>query len=276
VASRAKRKQRIRGGRADRFAPSDFDEAQLRRGTAHELEHTSTWSTAQEIAMDHLVEDPRYYEKLQAVEAQPNRARRRVYDTSEEAAAMRARFVDRPVQTETEFAFDWPPMLQHIGTSLAVAYASDKWQPKDRNGRRKLELYKHLAESKNRIFCVPDIVGCDDDPNADWPTYGPVVDFSGVPLPKHFAVLGLFKEANVQLYTGGTPQRPTMGPASSDEGVVTMTVGHGMLGGSLLRWSKLDGGRKDQPFLFVYTASGGVHFIIVGEKLAVHADGITG
>ncbi len=275
MASRAKRKQQLRGGRADRLSPADFDQTQLLRGTAHELEHTGDWPTAQESAMDRLAEDPRYYEKLARLEALPNRARPRVYDTRGAAAAMRERFVDRPVGTETAFGFDWPPAMQHVGASIAVAYASDKWQPKGKDGRRLLELYKHLAESENRIFCVPGIVGAEGDHDVDWPTFGPVVDFSAVPMPEHFAVLGLFKEANVRLYTGGTATRPTFG-SGQDDGVVTLTVGHGMLGGSLLRWSELGGGRADEPFLFVYTASGGVHFIIVGAELDVQADGIVG
>ena len=273
MASRAKRKQRLRGGLADHLQPADFDQAQLTRGTAVELEHTSDWDVAQEIAMDHLHEDPRYYEKLARMEATPNR--RRVYDAEQAAIDMRERFVDRPVRTQTDFPFDWPAQMQHIGSSLAVAYASDKWQPEDKNGKRKLELYKHLAESENQIFCVPDIVGCEGDPDEDWPTVGPVVDFSSVPLPQHFAVLGLFKEANVRLFTNGTDEAPGFGQ-DEDDGVVTLTVGHGMLGGSLIRWSKTRKGRADQPFLFVYNASGGVHFIIIGKKLAVHADGIIG
>ena len=79
----------------------------------------------------------------------------------------------------------------------------------------------------------------------------------------------------MRLYTGGTNARPCFGKGQ-DDGVVTLTVGHGMLGGSLLRWSKLGDGRHDEPFLFVYTATGGVNFIIVGEQLSVHADGIIG
>ena len=42
----------------------DFDPEALEQGTTVEQEHTSDRVTAQQIAMDHLTEDPRYYVKL--------------------------------------------------------------------------------------------------------------------------------------------------------------------------------------------------------------------
>jgi hypothetical protein len=56
--------ERLPGGHAAGFRPEDFDPVQLRRGTLVELEHTNDRRLAMEIAMDHLVEDPRYYQKL--------------------------------------------------------------------------------------------------------------------------------------------------------------------------------------------------------------------
>lgn len=53
------------GGRAAGMRPEDFDPVELRRGTEHELEHTGDERVAQEIAMDHLAEDPLYYRKLE-------------------------------------------------------------------------------------------------------------------------------------------------------------------------------------------------------------------
>lgn len=46
----------------------DFDPKELRRGRKVELEHTSDWRVAERIAMDHLVEDSKYYEKLRRIE----------------------------------------------------------------------------------------------------------------------------------------------------------------------------------------------------------------
>lgn len=56
--------ERIPGGFAAGRRPEDFDPEQLRAGTQVELEHTIDPAVAQEIAMDHLTEDPRYYEAL--------------------------------------------------------------------------------------------------------------------------------------------------------------------------------------------------------------------
>lgn len=55
------------GGRAAGRRPEQFDRCQLAIGTLVELEHTGDVAVAREIAMDHLVEDPRYYEKLRQV-----------------------------------------------------------------------------------------------------------------------------------------------------------------------------------------------------------------
>lgn len=208
--------------------------------------------------------------------ASPNRSRARrrpkVYDARDIAIDMRETFTDRPWESETEFPWDWPPVMQNVGDSLGVAYGSDKWKKPKKNGRRDIEIYKHIAESRNRIFVLPGtIVGDGDD---EFHCIGPLVGFDTVPMPKHFATLAYFKECNVQLYTGGTDRRPRFGD-NEDDGIVTLTVRHGMLGGSKIRWSE-EGGGRDQPFLFVYTARDGVLFVIVGEKLDVLKDGIVG
>jgi hypothetical protein len=43
---------------------SEFDPAQLKRGTLVELEHTDSWNVAEKIARHHLAEDRSYYRKL--------------------------------------------------------------------------------------------------------------------------------------------------------------------------------------------------------------------
>jgi len=59
---------KLPGGKADKRKPGDFDQASLKEGTEHELEHTNDRKIAQEIAMDHLAEDPDYYVKLRRIE----------------------------------------------------------------------------------------------------------------------------------------------------------------------------------------------------------------
>jgi hypothetical protein len=44
--------------------------SQVRRGTEHELEHTTDRAIARKIAMDHLKEDPKYYTHLAKMEKQ--------------------------------------------------------------------------------------------------------------------------------------------------------------------------------------------------------------
>lgn len=51
----------IKGGRADGMKPEDFDPFELELGITVEREHTDSDELAQEITMDHLVENPAYY-----------------------------------------------------------------------------------------------------------------------------------------------------------------------------------------------------------------------
>lgn len=56
------------GGLADNKKPSDFDQEALAKGAKVEQEHTNDPHLAKEIAMDHLTEDPKYYDKLEKME----------------------------------------------------------------------------------------------------------------------------------------------------------------------------------------------------------------
>jgi hypothetical protein len=89
-------------------------------------------------------------------------------------------------------------------------------------------------------------------------------------MPKHFAILGRFMECNCVLHTSGTDDDPELDP-KGDDGCVTLTVRHGMLGASkFVRDGKL------QPFLFVYHPDVGVYFLITGDELDIEKDGIVG
>lgn len=61
-------KDKIKGGLADKKKPSDFDPKALLKGQKVEMEHTSNKAVAKEIAMDHLTEDKKYYDKLETIE----------------------------------------------------------------------------------------------------------------------------------------------------------------------------------------------------------------
>lgn len=199
----------------------------------------------------------------------------RVYDTEELAINMAERFKDRPWEVREELPFAWPNRMKNVGDSLAVAYASDKWKKRGKSGRREQELYKHLAESRNRALVRPGLLHDEYKPNKRWPTKGPMVSLVEVPMPRHYAILGLFEEIDLQLYTAGSSKRPRFSK-DPDGGVVSVRVRHGILGGSYIRWSHLYEDREDQPFLFVYTRASGVCIIVVGQELDVHKDGIIG
>jgi len=63
-------KDQLPGGLADKKSPSDFDPEALRKGIEVEFEHTNDREIAKEIAMDHLTEDPEYYDKLAIMEGE--------------------------------------------------------------------------------------------------------------------------------------------------------------------------------------------------------------
>lgn len=210
--------------------------------------------------------------------ARPSRAqggrRVKVYEAAGVAKAMRESFANRAVERIERLSFGWPVVMQAIGESLAVAYGSDKWKHKDHRGRREVELYKHLAESKNRILARPGVIRDKDDPARPWPVIGPKVRITDVPMPSDFAVLGLFEGIDLRLHTGGSATDPRYG--RGDDGIIHVRVGHGYLGGSKIRWSEIEPGRADEPFIFVYTKDGGVMFLVIGDELDIEKDGIVG
>lgn len=58
---------KISGGKGDKLKPSDVDPLELKKGIEVEQEHTPNKKLAQDIAMDHLAEDPKYYSKLKKI-----------------------------------------------------------------------------------------------------------------------------------------------------------------------------------------------------------------
>jgi 2'-5' RNA ligase len=62
------REDKVPGGLGDKKKPSDFDPKQIAKGKKIEMEHTDDPALAEEIAMDHLTEDPAYYDKLDKIE----------------------------------------------------------------------------------------------------------------------------------------------------------------------------------------------------------------
>lgn len=70
----------IPGGLAAGKKPEDFDQRQLKMGIKVELEHTPDKAKAREIAMDHLTEDPNYYDKLEGMESKLDKVERAILE----------------------------------------------------------------------------------------------------------------------------------------------------------------------------------------------------
>jgi hypothetical protein len=57
-------KEYLKGGKGNKIPKECFDKKQLAIGKRIEREHTKNSKIAEEIARDHLTEDPNYYKKL--------------------------------------------------------------------------------------------------------------------------------------------------------------------------------------------------------------------
>lgn len=94
---------KIEGGYGDNVPSAAFDVEQLERGIEVELEHTNDREKAEEIAKDHLMENPAYYEDLYMMEtANAERDVKKLHDAL--IQAMRKKY-------PRKFAFD-PARLQ--------------------------------------------------------------------------------------------------------------------------------------------------------------------
>jgi hypothetical protein len=60
--------EQLIGGKADNRPERTFDPEALAKGRRVETEHTTDPAVAEEIASDHLAENPRYYDKLEQLE----------------------------------------------------------------------------------------------------------------------------------------------------------------------------------------------------------------
>jgi hypothetical protein len=70
--SRAGQNDLLPGGKADNVPDQEFSLDAVAQGKKHEHEHTDNDQVAEEIAKDHLSEDPRYYEKVRKIEKAGN------------------------------------------------------------------------------------------------------------------------------------------------------------------------------------------------------------
>ena len=61
-------RDQLKGGKGDQLSPEEVHPKELQKGIQHEMEHTNDPDVAEEIALDHLAEDPLYYTHLDKME----------------------------------------------------------------------------------------------------------------------------------------------------------------------------------------------------------------
>lgn len=90
----SKHEDKSPGGLADDKEPKDFNQKALEKGRKVEMEHTDSDAMAKEIAMDHLEEDPKYYDKLEKMEGGGKKASLKLkkYIKARVKEALRKRF----------------------------------------------------------------------------------------------------------------------------------------------------------------------------------------
>ena len=93
--------EKIPGGLSVGKVPADFNADDIVKGIEIEMEHTSDIDIATEIAMDHLSEDPKYYNKLEKMEKGASKVKLKLKKKMEETSCMDEAcgdMVDKPQQ----------------------------------------------------------------------------------------------------------------------------------------------------------------------------------
>ncbi len=135
---------RIPGGLAAGMRPRDFDPMALAKGSRVEMEHTYDPEIAQEIAMDHLVEDPRYYEKLELIEKNP-------IEPSSKIREAYMRFHGVEPTTIDEMKVWVPGPMVYLGPCIDIGYKPPKGSEKAPHE------YVHDHKEGVKVYCRPDI-----------------------------------------------------------------------------------------------------------------------
>jgi len=73
----AKKDNKLKGGKGDKLDADHVNYHEFTKGWKHELEHTDDIDKAKEIALDHLAEDPNYYTRLDMIEYQADKSKKK-------------------------------------------------------------------------------------------------------------------------------------------------------------------------------------------------------
>lgn len=152
---------RIPGGLAAGMRPGQFDPSSLAQGTQVELEHTTDPEVAQEIAMDHLVEDPDYYEKLATIHNPP--------EPSSKIREAYVKFHGVEPSSMDEGVLWVPGPMVFLGPCLDIGYKPPKRSEKGQHN------YVHDHKDGVKVYCRPNAAPNDAEPSLHYKKFPPEI-----------------------------------------------------------------------------------------------------
>ena len=140
----------LHGGEADNMPDSAFPKKELAEGKKHEHEHTDNDQIADEIAKDHLQEDPKYYEKVEEIEGK-TAASLLVPPKPPKPAADETAPPEMPPPVTTDVAFGVvpPPALPPSGQQLPNPRQPDDQEEQNKQADEQARLLDELRAAKD-------------------------------------------------------------------------------------------------------------------------------
>jgi hypothetical protein len=156
--------------------------------------------------------------------------------------------------------------LRHIGTNEATCYLSDKWGGKP---RRSFEEFKHVSEAPQELYAVGGVV-----PGSKGPLWSP--GLNDAIMPTELAELGPLICFESRLHVGLEKTRDgeegVLG--EGDEGCARIVAAGCLLYAGFMR-SKTQPDEGETILVAIHRREG-VQFVVMGDRLSVTKDGITG
>lgn len=179
----------------------------------------------------------------------------------EAAREMRRKFYDEEPRREIPVPWTWPTSMQEVGTCEAVMYSSDKWQD-----RQHFIDYKHNQEGRQWLWVTPGFIRDIHQPHAELDVIGPMHRLTD--MPDAFAVLAPILGVQTCLYDVSDDGESYDLPAVEEDGYHQINIARAHLGA-------IRHPRSGRESLIIYNNEG-VHCMIVGERIRIEPDGITG
>lgn len=159
--------------------------------------------------------------------------------------------------------------LQYIGSNESTSYTSNKWK-----GDKMFEEFKHVSESRQRLFAAPGALARGAGPAPDGSFYGPIWrPADDVALPTVCAELSVLLHLEARLFMDETEDGEGLF-GKGNEGCARIQPAGCLLYGAYLGDKKKSG--YGEPCLLVISKTRGLQFLITGSGLDVTKDGIVG